>query len=358
MDEKPSTIMLFFKLVRYPNLLIMAATQVFAAFCLSTEPFSPFTNAGFIFTLLATLLIAAGRYIINHIFDAAADGVNKPDKTFITPANRNFYAQVYYGLSVVGILLGLAANVFVGVICAAMAVLLYLYSYRLKKTVLLGNIAVAFMSAVTPGFAFITTLVREAVKDIEDEQGDRTAGYATLPVVYGETIAKKVTSIMAAAQILLLLVFAIWCLVSLRLWAFYYLVALVTIPSVGLGLLIFWAKEKDHYSQASLLCKLIMITGIASMQQLLHDAGFDFEVVKIDVEEDFPNHLKAEEIPMFLAEKKANGYTGDLANSIVITADTTVWVDDKVLNKPADFDEAFAMIKSLSGKAHHVYTGE
>lgn len=284
MDEKPSTIMLFFKLVRYPNLLIMAATQVFAAFCLSTEPFSPFTNAGFIFTLLATLLIAAGGYIINDIFDAAADGVNKPDKTFITPANRNFYAQVYYGLSAVGILLGLAANVFVGAICAAMAVLLYLYSYKLKKTVLLGNIAVAFMSAVTPGilmyvlpnpsrsfiilyagFAFITTLVREAVKDIEDEQGDRTAGYATLPVVYGETIAKKVTSIMAAAQILLLLVFAIWCLVSLRLWAFYYLVALVAIPSVGLGLLIFWAKEKDHYSQASLLCKLIMITGIASM---------------------------------------------------------------------------------------------
>lgn len=284
MDEKPSTITLFFKLVRYPNLLIMAATQVFAAFCLSIEPFWPFTHAGFILTLLATLLIAAGGYIINDIFDAAADTVNKPYKTFITPANRNFYAQVYYGLSVVGILLGLAANVFVGIICTAMAVLLYLYSYKLKKTVLLGNIAVAFMSAVTPGillyvlphpsrsfivlyagFAFITTLVREAVKDIEDEEGDRTAGYTTLPVVYGEAIAKKVTSIMAAAQILLLLVFAIWCLVSLRLWAFYYLVALVAIPSVGLGLLIFWAKEKDHYSQASLLCKLIMITGIASM---------------------------------------------------------------------------------------------
>ncbi|MGV3598575.1 MAG: geranylgeranylglycerol-phosphate geranylgeranyltransferase [Bacteroidota bacterium] len=284
MGEKKSTITLFFKLVRYPNLLIMAATQVFAAFCLSTEPFSPFTNAGFIFTLLATILIAAGGYIINDIFDAAADGVNKPDKTFITPTNRNFYAQTYYGLSVVGILLGLAANMFVGVICTAMAVLLYLYSYRLKKTVLLGNIAVAFMSAVTPGilmyvlpnpdrsfiilyagFAFITTLVREAVKDIEDEEGDRTAGYATLPVVYGEGTAKKVTALLAAAQIALLLAFAVWCLVSLRLWAFYYLIALVTIPSVGLGLLIFWAKDKDHYSQASLLCKLIMIMGIASM---------------------------------------------------------------------------------------------
>lgn len=103
--------------------------------------------------------------------------------------------------------------------------------------------------------------------------------------------------------------------------------------------------------------KLLLASQSPRRQQLLHDAGFDYEVVKIDVEEDFPNHLKAQEIPMFLAEKKANGYTGDLANSIVITADTTVWVDDKVLNKPADFDEAFAMIKSLSGKVHHVYTG-
>jgi septum formation protein len=103
--------------------------------------------------------------------------------------------------------------------------------------------------------------------------------------------------------------------------------------------------------------KLLLASQSPRRQQLLHDAGFDFEVVKIDVEEDFPDHLKAEEIPMFLAEKKANGYTGDLKDAIVITADTTVWVDDKVLNKPADFNEAFAMIKSLSGRAHHVYTG-
>lgn len=103
--------------------------------------------------------------------------------------------------------------------------------------------------------------------------------------------------------------------------------------------------------------KLILASQSPRRQQLLHDAGFDFEVVKIDVEETFPPHLKAEEIPMFLAEKKANVYTGNLKNTILITADTTVWVDDTVLNKPADFDEAFAMIKSLSNKKHNVYTG-
>lgn len=102
---------------------------------------------------------------------------------------------------------------------------------------------------------------------------------------------------------------------------------------------------------------LLLASKSPRRQQLLKDAGFAFEVVKIDVEEDFSPHLKAEEIPMFLAEKKANAYTGDLNKKILITADTTVWVDNIVLNKPADFDEAFTMIKSLSNKKHHVYTG-
>lgn len=102
---------------------------------------------------------------------------------------------------------------------------------------------------------------------------------------------------------------------------------------------------------------LLLASKSPRRQQLLQDAGFAFEVVKIDVEEDFSPQLKAEEIPMFLAQKKANAYTGDLSNKILITADTTVWIDDTVLNKPANFDEAFAMIKSLSNKKHHVYTG-
>ncbi len=102
---------------------------------------------------------------------------------------------------------------------------------------------------------------------------------------------------------------------------------------------------------------LLLASKSPRRQQLLKEAGFVFEVVKIDVEESFPAHLKAEQIPLFLAEKKAKAYIGNLNNKILITADTTVWVDDSVLNKPANFDEAFAMIKSLSGKMHHVYTG-
>lgn len=103
--------------------------------------------------------------------------------------------------------------------------------------------------------------------------------------------------------------------------------------------------------------QLLLASQSPRRQQLLRDAGFKIDVVKVDVEEDFPTHLQAEEIPMFLAEKKANAYQADLRDSLLITADTIVWVDNGVLNKPANFDEAFAMLKKLSNKKHYVYTG-
>lgn len=102
--------------------------------------------------------------------------------------------------------------------------------------------------------------------------------------------------------------------------------------------------------------KILLASQSPRRQQLLRDAGFKIDVVKIEVEEDFPGHLQAEQIPMFLAEKKANAYRGDLMDSLLVTADTIVWVESRVLNKPADFDEAFAMLKLLSNKKHYVYT--
>jgi septum formation protein len=93
-------------------------------------------------------------------------------------------------------------------------------------------------------------------------------------------------------------------------------------------------------------------------QFLLKDLGLDFEVHTKDVDESFPEDLKAEQIPMYLCEKKANAFDRDLDdNTIVITADTIVWVNGHVLNKPENYDDAIRMLKILSGKMHEVYTG-
>lgn len=93
-------------------------------------------------------------------------------------------------------------------------------------------------------------------------------------------------------------------------------------------------------------------------QQLLQGLGLTFEIWSKEVDETFPNHLQREEIPLYLASKKAEAFRSELMpDDILITADTIVWIDDQVLNKPSDREEAIGMIEKLNGKMHEVYTG-
>lgn len=93
-------------------------------------------------------------------------------------------------------------------------------------------------------------------------------------------------------------------------------------------------------------------------QYLLKELGIDFQIVSKDVDESFPDHLKAQEIPLYLCEKKAQAFEAEIRdNMLLITADTVVWVENQVLNKPQDSADASRMLKLLSGKKHEVYTG-
>lgn len=104
--------------------------------------------------------------------------------------------------------------------------------------------------------------------------------------------------------------------------------------------------------------RLILASKSPRRQYLLKELGFDFEVKTKDVDESFPENLKAYEIPLYLCRKKADAFDDELSdNTIVITADTIVWIDDQVLNKPENFDDAVRMLKLLSGRKHEVYTG-
>lgn len=93
-------------------------------------------------------------------------------------------------------------------------------------------------------------------------------------------------------------------------------------------------------------------------QELLKGLNINFDVEVIDVEETYPKQLVGVDIPMFLAEKKADAYTARMSEStLLITADTIVWHEGKVYGKPTDKAEATRMLKSLSGKTHQVITG-
>ncbi len=103
--------------------------------------------------------------------------------------------------------------------------------------------------------------------------------------------------------------------------------------------------------------KIILCSASPRRQQLLKELGFEFELSLRNVDETFPLHLKAEEVAVFLADKKATAFREELKeNKIHITADTIVWLNNDVLNKPADSEEAFLMLKKLSGNTHQVFT--
>lgn len=103
--------------------------------------------------------------------------------------------------------------------------------------------------------------------------------------------------------------------------------------------------------------KLILASGSPRRQQFFKDLDLDFEVRLKDTEEIYPETLKAEEITNFLAELKANAFEGEIAeNELLITSDTIVWLNGKALGKPKDYEDAFAILKSLSNETHDVIT--
>ena len=102
---------------------------------------------------------------------------------------------------------------------------------------------------------------------------------------------------------------------------------------------------------------LILASGSPRRQQFFKDLDLDFEIRLKDIEEIYPPELKAVEITDFLAELKASAFEGELKpNEILVTSDTIVWYQNKALGKPKNAEEAFEMIKSMSGKTHEVFT--
>jgi len=92
--------------------------------------------------------------------------------------------------------------------------------------------------------------------------------------------------------------------------------------------------------------------------ELLRGLNIPFDVEEIDVEESYPIQLVGVDIPMYLAEKKADAYIDKMQeNTLLITADTIVWHEGTVFGKPTDKEDATRMLKSLSGKTHQVITG-
>ena len=103
---------------------------------------------------------------------------------------------------------------------------------------------------------------------------------------------------------------------------------------------------------------IILASQSPRRQELLRGLNIPFEVQQIDVEETYPSQMVGVDIPMYLAEKKADAYSDRMdENTLLITADTIVWHEGGVFGKPVDKEDATRMLKALSGKTHQVITG-
>jgi septum formation protein len=104
--------------------------------------------------------------------------------------------------------------------------------------------------------------------------------------------------------------------------------------------------------------QIILASKSPRRQHLLKELGLHFEVRTKDTDESFPPHLQGAEIPEFLSKKKAEAFEKELKpDELLITADTVVWIENQVLNKPEDHADAVSMLRLLSGKMHQVFTG-
>lgn len=308
----------FLKLIRWKNILVIALTMMAMRMLVIFPVFKVygidvmFPDWGFYMLMLATMLIAAGGYVINDYFDVHIDSVNRSDKRIIGVAvPRRKAIALHLWLSIFGLACGVAATVaahrfwYIFIFIGAFA-LLWIYSRDLKKSTFWGNLLIAMLSAIVPllvgmteyfavadsisywdishiravkmamqviiffsVFAFLFTLMREIVKDCEDIEGDKQNGVRSIPVKIGLMKTNIIVAGLALVSSVLVGFFWYGYLSQTRFFmyesaAYTYLAWLVNLPTIFVvGIPTLFGTSKRKYSFVSAALKVIMVIGIA-----------------------------------------------------------------------------------------------
>jgi 4-hydroxybenzoate polyprenyltransferase len=301
----------FFRLIRWPNLFFIAITQCLFFFCVFDSVLKPtvaYQYVDFFLLVAASVFIAAAGYIINDYFDRQIDAINKPDRVVLDTLVKRRWAIIWHLVfSFAGVIISIyiswrSGNWLIApgnIICVF---LLWFYSTNFKKKLLIGNIIISALTAwvifviyfyytgsssnirgwhTTPlefdirkffkftilyaGFAFILSIIREVVKDLEDMNGDAKYNCKTMPIVWGVPAAKVFTA-----------VWIVVCIAALAIVQFYawqlgwwlpavYCIGLILLPLVLILKNLYRAVTPSEYHQISSMIKFVMLTGILSM---------------------------------------------------------------------------------------------
>lgn len=257
----------------------------------------------FILLMISSVIIAAAGYIINDYFDLNIDLINKPDKLVVEKIiSRRWVIFWHLLFSIAGILMGFyidwKTNVrFLGFANSGCVALLFLYSISLKKKLLSGNIVISALTAwvilvigwcetsnllqqsltgsftekitrisfLYAGFAFVISLVREVVKDMEDIEGDRRYGSNTMPISLGINATKVFVSVWLVVLTSALLIVQFYVLMLRWWWSASYCILFIIVPLLYIFRRLFLVNTSSEYHRLSSLIKLVMFTGILSM---------------------------------------------------------------------------------------------
>ncbi|MBL7949739.1 MAG: geranylgeranylglycerol-phosphate geranylgeranyltransferase [Bacteroidia bacterium] len=293
----------FLRLFRPLNLLLIALTQFLVRYCLILPAFQTEKNVTgefpahldkwtFCLLVFSTVLIAAGGNVINDVYDRYIDEKNRPGTNPIgSRISPELARKLFMTLSVFGCLTGFLVALRIGrpglgLIQVFCAYSLYMYASQYKRKFIIGNILIAFLSALVPLtvalyepefyrniiyvlvyalFAFLISLVREILKDAEDLEGDRQGGCDSIPVRYGLPTTRIIATglILVTGGVIAYLLYHFFndnTVVSL-----FKLEGIFLIPLAGLLYLVLTAKEKSDFHYTSVFAKAYLAIGILSM---------------------------------------------------------------------------------------------
>ena len=305
----------FISLIRFKNLLIIVLIQIVIKFFLINSYLnnSSLSNFDFSIYLFALITIVAGGYIINDIYDIEIDKINNPETIIIEKElSKDLAFNAYYLLNLIGISSGfyIASKInklWLGIIFVYFAISLWRYSKQNKTSFLIGNLQVAFLTTLSiinlalydliPNgirvddgskiifliilfyavFAFITTLIREIIKDIEDIEGDKKINANTLAIRFGLQKAKQITISLIILPILGIAYFQYFQYsvlsstfsVEISYWGCSKVASVYTLFLQFLLVLLMiktrYSETKEDFHFVSTLSKIIMLFGILSI---------------------------------------------------------------------------------------------
>jgi 4-hydroxybenzoate polyprenyltransferase len=309
----------FLKIVRWQNLLIVILTMVLMRYAIiepiiakigivlriGTGEVVPMTLRfpwyDFALLVAATVFITAGGYVINDYFDIQTDLINKGKVIVGTKVPRRSAMMWHNLFNIAGVAAGFyiswrAGYFWLGTLFLVVSGLLYFYSASYKRQFLIGNLLVAALTAMVPLlvafyewpslyrfykvnavslpdlniifywvggfaiFAFLTTLTREIIKDIEDFEGDVAYGRNTLPIVIGVLSAKIISIVLVI--ITLVLLYLTWHLYINDTITLLYLSFAIALPLIFVIYRLIFTNNKKHLHTAGRTMKIVMITGI------------------------------------------------------------------------------------------------